>query len=151
MTPLGGKQDPASDPAIQTALMRREMALEQNLVQAQEAAFVAQQQLAADVNAIETYNGEAAENNERVQLVLKSVTGEDLGTDGAAWQKWWTNQQGYAYRSPQTTDVPTFDENVSLWCTTIVWCHRSPNPSHAEPTLTRSPGRVARADPGGVW
>jgi hypothetical protein len=107
----------AQPSTLQNDRERREMLeVERNVVQAQEAAFVAQQQLAADVNAIETYNGSAATTNDRVLFVLNNVTGEDYGTDIEAWQKWWTNRQGYAYQSPQTqtTDVPTIDQNVAL-------------------------------------
>jgi hypothetical protein len=85
-------------------------------MQAQAAAVAAEQQLAADVNAIETYNGNVGETNQRVLSVLTNVTGHDFGADGEAWRKWWTSQQGYAYRSPLsvTAEVPTFDQTVPL-------------------------------------
>jgi hypothetical protein len=106
-------QNAAGDP-IARALLQREMAFERNLMQAQAAALAAQQQLAADVNAIESYNGDVGETNQRVLSVLTNVTGQDLGPDGEAWRQWWTNQQGYAYRTPVPTEVPTFDQTVPL-------------------------------------
>ena len=92
--------------------MRKINELNYNLAEAQNAATAAQQQLATDVNAIESYNRSVNECNGRVQPLLSELSGQDLGQDNEAWKKWWTDQQGYAYQSPQssTTIVPTYTE-----------------------------------------
>lgn len=57
-----------------------------------------------DVARIDVHNSAVAQVNERVATALRSLSGEDLGTDRKAWQGWWTDRQGYA----SVTPVPAF-------------------------------------------
>ena len=69
----------------------------------------AQQQLAADVSAIESYNQSALVTNGKAQSLLREISGQDPGQDNESWQKWWVDQQGYAYQSPQSTSTTDSD------------------------------------------
>ncbi len=80
----------------------------------QASAVVASQQLAADVASLEMANAEIHRVNEPVLAALKTVTGADLGEDGVAWSKWWTDQLGYAITDSTTPSVPTLVENVPI-------------------------------------
>ncbi len=80
----------------------------------QASAVVASQQLAADVASLEMANAEIHRVNEPVPAALKTVTGADLGEDGVAWSKWWTDQLGYAITDSTTPSVPTLVENVPI-------------------------------------
>ncbi len=94
---------------------RRAQVAMENLARAATAANAAQQQLAADVNAIETNNEIASRTNERVEGVLKDVIGQDQGRDKESWDKWWTELQGYAYSAPKKPAVkPTYTQIASL-------------------------------------
>jgi hypothetical protein len=70
---------------------------------AQASAEVAQQQLARDVQSLEDYNAPIQFTNRRVRETLTDVSGQDLGADLHAWEKWCLDLQGYAYRSPSTS------------------------------------------------
>jgi hypothetical protein len=86
----------------------------QMILEAERSAVVAQQQLAADVAAIEKANAEARRSNEPVLLALHEITGKDLGEDGAAWNRWWTDNQGYAITEERTATAPTIVQNVPI-------------------------------------
>ena len=80
----------------------------------QASAAVAQRQLASDVATLDRTNATIRESNEPVLQALKGVTGADLGEDGAAWNRWWTDREGYAVMTSQDTAKPTFFEDVPL-------------------------------------
>jgi hypothetical protein len=40
------------------------------------------------------------EMNDRIIKILRPVTKRDLGTEPEAWQRWWTEEQGFAYEPP---------------------------------------------------
>ena len=77
-------------------------------------AAVAQQQLASDVASLDRTNAAMHESNEPVLQALKGVTGGDLGEDGAAWNRWWSDREGYAAITSQDTTRPTIFEDVPL-------------------------------------
>ena len=85
------------------------------MLQYQEAAQVAEQQLEADVRVLQAYNVEVQESNQSVLQVLAGATGLDLGEDRTAWVKWMADLLGYAptltTSSPAT---PTVVEQVPL-------------------------------------
>jgi hypothetical protein len=81
---------------------------------AQRSAAVAQQQLQGDIQAIEGVNSALRRANDRVLQALVPVTGQDFGQDDAAWRKWWTDAQGYAYTPTKDSPKPTVVEEVPL-------------------------------------
>ena len=80
----------------------------------QVSATVAQQQLASDVASLERLNDGIRQSNDRVIMALKAITGGDLGDDAAAWNRWWTDRQGYAITASPTEPTPTIVENVPI-------------------------------------
>ncbi len=50
-----------------------------------------------DVRLIEETNAQINETNDRLIPILASLTGQNLGVDQVAWQKWWSEQLGYVY------------------------------------------------------
>jgi Pretoxin HINT domain len=100
---------PVYDEELQIQVPIGEMVLETQI-----SAAVAQQQLANDVAALENANNGIRRTNDSVLMALKTITGGELGDDGAAWNKWWTDQLGYASTATSTAPVPTFVENVPI-------------------------------------
>jgi hypothetical protein len=45
--------------------------------------------------------------------VLKTLTGQEMGPEPEAWQKWWTDQLGYVYQSSLPETKPTITDTVS--------------------------------------
>ncbi|WP_422928141.1 polymorphic toxin-type HINT domain-containing protein [Singulisphaera sp. PoT] len=84
------------------------------MLEAQKTAQAAQQQLQNDVASIDAYNREVSTRNTEVGSVLDQATGQSLGGDRKTWDAWWTNQLGYAYKTPITEPAPTFYEEVPL-------------------------------------
>jgi hypothetical protein len=82
------------------------------MVQAQQSAVAAQQQLEGDVNSIKQYNSSLDEINDRVLPVLNQISGQSLGPDPVTWQTWLNNLVGYS--SQQASEPPTVVENVPL-------------------------------------
>jgi len=86
----------------------------QLMAQYETAALVARQQQIDDIRAIDDHNTAVDRLNERATQVLRGVTGADRGEDPQSWTSWWVDQLGYAYKSPQSQPVPTFDQNIPL-------------------------------------
>jgi len=86
---------------------------------------LSQQQLANDVAAVEAMNADAGRANGLILPVLHAVTGEDRGADSEAWRSWWTDQQGYAYRSPEPQDKPTLTTFVENPAPAVVPPHNA--------------------------
>jgi Pretoxin HINT domain len=86
----------------------------QMIVEAEKAAAVARRQLADDVASIERANAAVRKSNEPVLLALSEVTGKDMGIDGAAWGRWWADNQGYALATDRTSSAPTVVEDVPI-------------------------------------
>jgi hypothetical protein len=84
------------------------------LLDARQAAQVAEQQLATDVQAIEDYNLPIAETNDRARQVLRDSIGIDQGPDLVAWEKWLVDLSGYSYSAPRSYDTPTLVEQVPI-------------------------------------
>jgi hypothetical protein len=91
-----------------------EIPIGQMMLEAQKTALMAQVQLQNDIATVESFNSGIHDVNTRVAQVLSGATGQDFGEDREAWKRWWVNQLGYAYRTPQEQPVPTFVQNVPL-------------------------------------
>jgi hypothetical protein len=88
----------------------------QMILEAQQAAQSAQQQLAGDARAIDAYNANLQEANRNIRQVLEGAIGVDVGADRVAWTKWVVDLFGYAYTSPTDSryEPPTVVEQVPL-------------------------------------
>ncbi|WZO97792.1 polymorphic toxin-type HINT domain-containing protein [Isosphaeraceae bacterium EP7] len=82
----------------------------ENLAQAELAFIATQQQMSKDLALIAEYNVSVAEINDRVIPALRGLTKQDFGADAEAWRAWWTDRQGYAYRSPEESVKPVVSE-----------------------------------------
>jgi hypothetical protein len=99
--------------ATQMAAMDRDRQIAQVLDQMQQQMQQAQQGLAQDIQTVESWNEGIRTMNDRVLPIVKTATGQDLGTDRDAWLKWWNDELGYAYQSPTTEEKPTYTELVT--------------------------------------
>ncbi len=74
-------------------------------------ARAAQGQLERDAAAIDAINAAVTRSNERPVAVLSAATGEPF-VDRKAWEKWFVDQVGYAFITPE--EKPTVVENVPI-------------------------------------
>ena len=86
----------------------RDLEIAQVQARVQSLVAVSQRQLNDDVAAIEARNVEIRAVNDRTRPVLKAVTAQDLGDAPEAWTAWWTDQKGYALKTPGPAPKPTF-------------------------------------------
>ncbi len=93
---------------------RTSIPVEAMVAEYQKTALVAQQQIVRDASLIDQYNREANASNDRLAMVLRSVSGEDHGTEPAGWTGWMLNLSGYALAESSTTDLPTITVAVPL-------------------------------------
>lgn len=84
------------------------------MLEYEKSAAAAQMQLQSDVAAVDAYNTDVTQSNDRVVQVLNEVSGLDQGSDIELWKSWWVNLQGYAYTPPPEQPVPTVVQNVPL-------------------------------------
>ena len=82
------------------------MQIAQALVRIQPLVAVSQRQLNDDVAAIEARNFEIQTVNDRTRPVLNAVTSQDPGDTPEAWRAWWTDQKGYALKTPEPAPSP---------------------------------------------
>ena len=99
----------------QQAAAQRDLQIGQDLARVAQSNQNLRQQLAMDVQLIESINAEIKFYDNRVLPILKAITGLDLGTEQEKWKNWWKDQLGYAYRSNagQPEIKPTYREVVS--------------------------------------
>ncbi len=86
--------------------------VQQLVKDAYNSAAVAAQQLKADVAALDAANDQIAKANERAIAVLAGATGLPFADDRKGWEKWYVNQVGYAFMTPE--DKPTVVESVPI-------------------------------------
>jgi hypothetical protein len=103
----------------------------QIVMEYQAAALLAQQQLAADVRTIESYNQGLNDANQRVRQVLVATLGQSPGDKQEDWRAMWADYLGYSYKSPPDQPRPTYVEEVPL-----VYI---PQPTYAVQTLATGP------------
>ncbi len=82
-----------------------------------------QQQLASDIQTVETTNAGINELNNRVLPVLGMITGQDLGAEPEKWKAWWTDQLGYVYESNIPATKPTYTDRVTATPFTVGTFH----------------------------
>ena len=86
----------------------------QMMLEAQNAAQAAQQQLARDVRSVDAYNTSIRQMNDCVREVLVAAVGQDLGAERGAWEKWLVDLFGYSYTPPPITEKPDYYVDVPL-------------------------------------
>jgi Pretoxin HINT domain len=86
----------------------------QMMLEAQQTALAAQQQLARDAQALDAHNARVAEMNGFVREVLAAAIGTDLGPEKEAWEKWMVDLFGYSYVAPPEVEKPSYYEDVPL-------------------------------------
>ena len=103
---LGG---PAQDPLFAAGIINHQMQIPigQMIVDSQNSALSAQQQLAADVQTIDSYNAQLTETNQQIRQILSDATGNDLGQDRMAWEKWLVDLSGYAFAAQRYSEDTT--------------------------------------------
>ncbi|MDR3634745.1 MAG: polymorphic toxin-type HINT domain-containing protein [Isosphaeraceae bacterium] len=84
----------------------------QAILETQRAAASAQQQLEADVAALDRYNADTDAQNGRVGQILNDVTGQDLPAEPQPWQAWFIDQIGFAQLASDSTK-PTIVQDIS--------------------------------------
>lgn len=80
-----------------------------NLIEAARATALTQGLQLEDARLLETANRSIRQFNARVELPLRVLTGQDLGSSRQAWKAWWTDHQGYAQRTAGPSPKPTLD------------------------------------------
>ena len=106
-----------SSPYNATPIIEQSMRLPlgQMRAEAQASAMIAQQQLAEDVQRIETHNAPIREVNERATAILRNISGVDRGEDRDKWMEWAYDLNGYGFpQKSQTSEPPTIYEDVPL-------------------------------------
>ncbi len=112
--PAGGPPSPfvGSVPSAQALAAERDLVIAQRLALLNQVVELSRQQLRNDIQTVESYNADVRQVNGQVVPVLNYLTGVDIGGSGEDWQAWWTDQQGYAYTSPDTSEKPTYENIV---------------------------------------
>ncbi|MDG3004213.1 polymorphic toxin-type HINT domain-containing protein [Paludisphaera mucosa] len=92
-----------------------EASLEALQADAKASALVARDQLASDVRQIEAMNAPIRDVNERSVVVLKAVSGLDIGCDREKWADWVVDLQGYGLPLRyESQPPPTIVEDVPI-------------------------------------
>ncbi len=104
---------------VQLGVPYLQIPIGQMMAASQATAVLAQRQLETDVKSIEDMNTMINESNSRALFVLNQVSGQSLGADRTAWDRWITDLKGYAYVSPSipVEEKPTVVEEVPLTAT----------------------------------
>ena len=89
-----------------TAAVALEMEATQQRIEALERGIV------DDVQRIEETNAQINETNGRLLPILESLTGQKMGADQVAWQKWWSEQLGYVYNDRYSDNKASISEIV---------------------------------------
>jgi hypothetical protein len=112
----------------------------QFMLQAEQQAGLARRRLQEDVAAIERYNQDVNEVNDRATLTLKVALMEDFGPDRRGWERWWTEQGEVSSaaparsldssRSQETPETAARARAASpgFGAGTLVWTRSGPRP-----------------------
>jgi hypothetical protein len=107
--------NPAAGQALQPAGVRRGIRADTSLLDTVRNTQMAQEVLARDTAQLDAMNEEIRQSCWSTLAILRDVTGKEFGADPKAWQKWWTDQKGYAFITPESPEIkPTFDMFVPL-------------------------------------
>jgi hypothetical protein len=71
-----------------------------------------QRTLEDNIRAVDDANAQINETNGRALALLESLTGEKLGDQPAAWQKWWAEQLGFSYTDPSLGSKPSYTDMI---------------------------------------
>jgi Pretoxin HINT domain len=96
------------------AIQETRIPIGQMMLEAQQVALAAQQQLARDAQTLDAYNARVADMNGFVREVLVAAIGTDLGPEKTAWEKWMVDLFGYSYVAPPEVEKPSYYEDVPL-------------------------------------
>lgn len=99
-------------PSVEGVALRRDRQIANTVGLYVQAAAVAQNRLASDINTIEMANAAGRQTNSLVLPVLDAVTGQEFGEDHTAWKAWWTDQQGYKYDASTPAEKPTYTQFI---------------------------------------
>jgi hypothetical protein len=71
-----------------------------------------QQSIQNDLRNFDDANSQISELNDRLLPLLDSLTGQKLGTEPAAWRKWWTEELGLSFDDSSSQSKSTITETV---------------------------------------
>jgi hypothetical protein len=94
----------------QAMAMQRDLQIATRILQEAQYTQAASQSLEQDIQTIKAINAGISESNDRILPVVKTITGQDFGTDTKSWMKWWTNELGYSYQSERPEVKPTYTD-----------------------------------------
>ena len=98
----------------QIAAIQRDQQIAARILDQAQYEQAARQTLQQDIQNIEVMNAQIRELNDRVLPLAVAVTGQDFGGESESWMKWWTNELGYVYQSPQPTTKPTYTDVINF-------------------------------------
>ena len=141
--PLGGgfgnsfaaQADSRSPGSLERMLQANENRVARNLANLQAAVEATESRIQRDCQEIERINAGYAEQNGRVLPVLGDLTTQDLGSDPEAWTRWWTDEQGYAYRSSPKPVVYEVVREQTLVSAASCSCFAAGTPVHTRAGL----------------
>jgi tetratricopeptide (TPR) repeat protein len=84
------------------------------MVETEQAARAAEQQLENDVRSLELHNKATRDQNRKVVDAINGASGQSLPPDPETCQRWAVDQLGMAFRSTPDTPKPTVIEDVPL-------------------------------------
>jgi Pretoxin HINT domain len=96
----------------QSLAAMRDVQIAQQMMALNQVVELSRQQLRNDIQAVEAYNANARQVNDRTLGVLNDLTGQDFGNSQDKWQAWWADQRGYSYTAPDPSTKPTYTEIV---------------------------------------
>ena len=118
-TEAPGNDQKSINAMIKEAFMLRSVAAVQNTAAVALEMEATQQRIDAlergivdDVQRIEETNAQINETNGRLLPILESLTGQKMGADQVAWQKWWSEQLGYVYNDRYSDNKASISEIV---------------------------------------
>jgi hypothetical protein len=100
--------------ATQMAAVQRDQQIAIRVLEQAQYDQAARQTLQQDIQSIEVMNAGIRDLNDRALPLAKAATGQDFGSDSDSWMKWWTNELGYAYQSPEPATKPTYTDVINF-------------------------------------
>ena len=85
----------------------------QMALEAERSAQSSWQQLETDRAELEKVNAAIQRSNEATLLALRTITGQQFGDDPVAWNKWWTEKEGFVLAITEDANKPTIVQEVT--------------------------------------